>query len=749
MPLKLEAYQNGIRVEFSGSLDTEVARDPRRYSVSKWDYIWGPQYGSGRFSIDEMDSEARELALKEPSKGSVNQVDSVEVQAAQLLPDGKSVFLYIPKMTPAMQMEIRMDLADASKKEFKETIWNTVHDLHPAFSNHGLDLANLPAIKKEALGEPGLVLSTSRGSSDDAVVVDRLALTIERRKAVSVFIPSNQAVFEGSLIIDTRGERALRIEGKGWASLKLNGNKVMEGDLPLECDPLELEAGPQAIYCHFKGVSEGTSQIRLLWSGSDFVWEPVKPSAYRYTSNSMLAKKDKAREGRNLFASTHCVKCHTADKNHFKSDRMPELFETLPDFKNAGNRFNQSWLEQWIKKPEDYCPTVAPDEANDIAAYLATLKDKTLSIVKGNAKAGETLVKELHFQPWADKLAKSAKYTSGGLQALLLHPEHHAKHTTLPNLRLDAQQSADIAAWIKSQTPKAKSPTAGDAVKGKTLATQRCSTCHSPGKGVKYGFPAKGLKEMWDTEWFEHGCLSEEEGNAPELGLSLEDKQALFAFKNIDGNKNYNSLRRSVPHEYAARTVERLQCNSCHSGENKLPEIDLAGEKFHSDWLQSLLLGDTQKVRPWMTARMPNFPGHAMALAKGFSYRAGMDFSSGKFEVDPALVPTGKEISGPTGYACTTCHAMGKTPALQAFEGQGPNLQQSSHRLRPSYYRTWMFWPQRHAPLTIMPKYTIDKEKAINGTFYSGDAEKQFEAIRHYIHTLSGSENTPAPAKKE
>jgi hypothetical protein len=267
-----------------------------------------------------MDSEARELALKEPSKGSVNQVDSVEVQAAQLLPDGKSVFLYIPKMTPAMQMEIRMDLADASKKEFKETIWNTVHDLHPAFSNHGLDLANLPAIKKEALGEPGLVLSTSRGSSDDAVVVDRLALTIERRKAVSVFIPSNQAVFEGSLIIDTRGERALRIEGKGWASLKLNGNKVMEGDLPLECDPLELEAGPQAIYCHFKGVSEGTSQIRLLWSGSDFVWEPVKPSAYRYTSNSMLAKKDKAREGRNLFASTHCVKCHTADKNHFKSD---------------------------------------------------------------------------------------------------------------------------------------------------------------------------------------------------------------------------------------------------------------------------------------------------------------------------------------------------------------------------------------------------------------------------------------------
>ena len=188
VPLKLEAFKNGLRVEFSSSLDPEIAKDPRRYSISKWDYIWGPQYGSGRFSIDEQDAAARELARAEPSKGSVNQVDSVEIRAAQLLEDGKSVFLYIPKMTPAMQMEIRMDLADAGKKEFKETIWNTIHNLRPAFGDHGLDLANLPVINKEARGEPGLLLSTSKGSADDATVVDRLALTIEERKAVSVFI---------------------------------------------------------------------------------------------------------------------------------------------------------------------------------------------------------------------------------------------------------------------------------------------------------------------------------------------------------------------------------------------------------------------------------------------------------------------------------------------------------------------------------------------------------------------------------
>ncbi|MEN8782801.1 MAG: hypothetical protein ABF379_00415, partial [Akkermansiaceae bacterium] len=542
--------------------------------------------------------------------------------------------------------------------------------------------------------------------------------------------------------------RAFRLEGKGWASLKINGKQVMEGDLPLECPPTALESGPQAIFCHFKGAEKGTSSIRLLWSGSDFVWEPIKPSAYRYAANSMLGKKDKARAGRNLFAAANCVKCHTADKNHFKSERMPELFESLPDFKNAGNRFHQAWLEQWVKKPEDHCPSVAPNEANDIAAYLVSLRDKKIPTLKGDATNGAKLIEELHFTPWAEELAKTAKHTTGGLQLLLLHPQQHAKHTTFPNLRLSAQEAADIAASIQVKTPKSIKATPGDAVKGKTLVAQRCASCHAPGKSVKYEFAASGLKDMWNTEWLEKGCLSEEEGNAPELGLSIDQKQALFAFKNIDGNKNYTSLRRFVPHEYASRAVERFQCASCHSGENKLPGISLAGEKFHSDWLNTLLKGEGLKVRPWLHARMPGFPAHADALSKGLAFRAGMELSTSDFKTELDLVKTGKEITGTTGYACMACHAFGETPALQAFEGQGPNLQIASDRLRPDYYRTWMFWPQRHAPLTIMPKYTVDKEKALNATFYKGDADKQFEAIRHYIQTLEGAERAPKPPKE-
>lgn len=748
VPLKLKAFENGLKVEFSASLDPAIANDPRRYAISKWDYVWGPQYGSGRFSIDEPDPEERQKALVEPSKGSVNQVDAVEVRAARLLEDGKSVFLYVPKMTPAMQMEIRMDLADAAKNEFQETIWNTIHNLRPAFRNHGLDLANLPMVKKEARGEPGLLMSSSKGSADDAVVVDRLALTIEEKGVVSVFIKDKQAVFEGSLVIEARDQRAFRLEGSGWASLKLNGKQIMEGELPLECPPLSLEAGPQALFCHFKGTSKGTSRLRLLWSGSNFVWEPVKPSAYRYTANSMLGKKDKARSGRNLFAAAHCIKCHEPDKNHFKSGRMPELFETLPDLRNAGHRYHRGWLEQWIRQPEDHCPSVAPDDAADIAAYLSSRKMKTSIGKDGDADKGSLLIKELHLEPWAEELAKTGKLTAIGLRILLLNPAQHHSHTTFPSLRLSQQEAADISSAILARATKAPVLSGGDMAKGKTLFAQRCATCHEPRKGVRYEFPAKGLKEMWNTEWFEKGCLSEEEGNAPELGLSLEQKQDLFAFKNIDGNRNYTSLRRFVPHEYAARALERFQCASCHSGKNKLPEISLAGEKFHSGWLQSLLDGEALKARPWLQARMPGFSGHSEVLATGLAYRAGRNLSKPELEPEPRLVEVGKKITGAVGYACTTCHAMGEMPALQAFEGQGPNLEIAANRLRPDYYRTWMFWPQRHAPLTIMPKYTIDKERALNSSFYEGNADKQFQAILHYLHTLEGAEKAPLPEKE-
>ena len=146
---------------------------------------------------------------------------------------------------------------------------------------------------------------------------------------------------------------------------------------------------------------------------------------------------------------------------------------------------------------------------------------------------------------------------------------------------------------------------------------------------------------------------------------------------------------------------------------------------------------------------MPSFHSRSGHLAMGLAYRAGMDFGKPEFKVDSELAKMGGDIAGIRGYACITCHAAGETPALQAFEGQGPNLQLSGERLRPGYYHSWMYWPQRFQPLTIMPKYTVDKEKALNPGFYEGRVDPQFEAIWHWLHTLEGAERAPIPKKED
>mgnify|MGYP003641018868 CR=1 FL=1 len=757
VPVELKAHQNGLIISFSDALDPEIANDPRRYSINKWDYVWGPQYGSGRFSIDKRDDEARLKALNEPSKGAQNQIDSVSVRAAKLLNDGKTVFLYIPEMTPAMQMEIMMDLSSADTTPFRETIWNTIHNLRPDFDEHGLDLTNLPEINTEPIGNPGLILSMAHGSTDDALVVDHLALTVGKNAPITPFIDpkrGNEVVFEGDLIVEARDSRAFRLDGTGWASLKIDGEVILEGELPLQSKPIELDSGPHDLFCNFRrpltGVGPkavaGLGRIQLQWSGKDFFWESVRLSAFRYLPNDLLEAKDKTRRGRNLFASVGCIQCHEpTDTLVSRANGMPELFEKLPDFHNIGNRINQGWVEQWVRQPSDHCPSVAPDEAHHIAAYFATLNTDPLAEIEGDASQGKALVEILHFGPWAEKLITESKHTSAGLASFLRSPNTHHQDTTFPELHLEDQEAADLAAWIIAEQPSVPAITPGDPAKGKAAVEQRCLVCHepNPAKRPPYEFPAKPLSEMWEEEWLVRGCLSEEEGNAPELGLSLEEKQALLAFKNVDSNAGLKSINRFVPHEYAARTRERLSCTECHSGENALPDISLAGEKLRDDWLDGLFSGEVLSIRPYQEARMPSFPSRSRKLARGIAHGAGMRTGGQLTEPDPPLADAGAQVAGLTGYACTTCHAAGATPALQAFEGQGPNLQLSGERLREDYYMSWMHWPQRFVPTTIMPKYTSDKKTALNPSFFEADSKKQFQALWQWMRTLEGAENAP------
>ena len=70
----------------------------KNYFVQQWNYEYSPAYGSLEYSVRQPRQEGH---------------DRLQVSSAKLLPDGKSIFLEIPDILPAMQTHIYGEFATA------------------------------------------------------------------------------------------------------------------------------------------------------------------------------------------------------------------------------------------------------------------------------------------------------------------------------------------------------------------------------------------------------------------------------------------------------------------------------------------------------------------------------------------------------------------------------------------------------------------------------------------------------------
>ena len=104
VPDKLEYTAKGVRLKFPSKLDAELAEDVASYVPQRWNYVRGPQYGSGEFSVDKPDREAEKLALEKESKDHRKR-DTVKIESAKLLPDGQTVELELAGMKPCHDPE--------------------------------------------------------------------------------------------------------------------------------------------------------------------------------------------------------------------------------------------------------------------------------------------------------------------------------------------------------------------------------------------------------------------------------------------------------------------------------------------------------------------------------------------------------------------------------------------------------------------------------------------------------------------
>lgn len=106
LPLRLQAAERKMKIEFSHPIDAQIAADVSRYEVTAWDLDRTPNYGSQH--INERDW---------------------NVDNATLSNDGKTLFLEIPDLEPTWGMSIEYKLRGADGRTFDGAIHNSVFSL--------------------------------------------------------------------------------------------------------------------------------------------------------------------------------------------------------------------------------------------------------------------------------------------------------------------------------------------------------------------------------------------------------------------------------------------------------------------------------------------------------------------------------------------------------------------------------------------------------------------------------------------
>ena len=134
MPIALAATKKGVRVDFTCELDAQAAADAANWNIETWNYIWSSAYGSPEISTTETKVAATELGNDGRLQFSKAQMaerkhDFLDVKSATLSADRKSVFLAIPDLRPAMQMQLKYDIKAADGIELRGQVINTIHAL--------------------------------------------------------------------------------------------------------------------------------------------------------------------------------------------------------------------------------------------------------------------------------------------------------------------------------------------------------------------------------------------------------------------------------------------------------------------------------------------------------------------------------------------------------------------------------------------------------------------------------------------
>ena len=392
------------------------------------------------------------------------------------------------------------------------------------------------------------------------------------------------------------------------------------------------------------------------------------------------------------------------------------------------------------------------------------------------------------------------KWRSEALARYLLDPAAFDPWTEMPGMGLEPPEAAALARYLLAMTEDrgtapndpasradlAPRATAGDPERGRRLARElRCRSCHElagddPPPAAAPLDQLAGGDRVWTLE-----PAADDGSNHPRYDAEPAEIEAIERLLAADTA----SLGRRVRIEFAERRIATSGCLRCHARDRvaaswstpmappvadqadddsagsggffrsanaptggdrgtdqRPPALTWAGEKLRSDWLANYIAGNAVgRPRPHLRVRMPVFAAHAELLAAGLHDQHGLSRSpprpfsgaAGRSFVADELAAIGRDLVQAERLGCHSCHALGTAEALG---GEGSietiDLALARPRLRRSWFDRFLRDPQRFLPGTKMPRFVDEDGFTALYDVLDGDAERQFEAIWHYLGTL-------------
>lgn len=615
MPTGLQATQDGLVLQFSDPVDPVSAGDWANYAASRWQYRRTEEYGSDDYRISNPQREGR---------------DRVQIEEAIVADDRKSVFLRMPEIQPAMQMELQYRILAVDGTEISRTVHHTIHrlgDVRPSWATKGEPVEPSEERVQTSRLDAGLVLTIETRPRQDELqdlrTIRLPAFYIPADEPPTPLLPAGpfDAELRGYLLLDLGGERTFHLQGHGEAALKVNDRLLMKGAGDLAKIPpatARVRGGANLLHIEYRSPDAGDAELRVLWSAGGkpgaegaFPPEPLPPERLRHDPEDQdLLRATRRRRGRELFASHQCHRCHLPETVSNANGSMPELAFNPPKLIDAAKRFRRPWLFHWMQSPRSIrhdasMPQVLPADrydaeeiALDIVAFLSESERPATNDRSQSApppadrellERGEVIYEDLgciachrFTEPSdvdeTDRVSlyyADAKYRTGALVDFLQAPHAYHAARPMPDFRLNDSDAQQLAAFIRANSQGRLEPrdwSEGNARRGRRAFVEHgCRDCHAVDRdGMRRDEPVLSLADWRASDGL--GCLSATpHSEHPRYGF---DPAAINAL--IDFLENApSSLGSSTRAETSSRLVKTLRCTACHSRDGE--SNDLAG----------------------------------------------------------------------------------------------------------------------------------------------------------------------------